>query len=229
MMLPAADVEESRPLLFENQQGSWICCGAFDTESLAGKRPGLQGPLDDAFAKPFLCVRGTGKAWNPAVTSWADANLNRFADEWRRHYQGYLPIKNDTEVTEDDVRRSNLILFGDPASNLWIGKVLPSLPIKWCDDTLQLGSEKYSASNHAVELIYPNPLAGAHGNYVVLNSGHTYHDAELRFSYMVFPRLGDWAVMKVGNTAPMAPSQLVAETVVTSGFFDEGWTLPISR
>ena len=116
--LPVADVDESRPLLFEKQEGSWICRGALDTKSLNGKRPGLQGPMDDAFAKPFLCVRGTGKAWNPEVASWADANLNRFADEWRRHYQGYLPMKNDTEVTEDDVRHSNLILFGDPASNL---------------------------------------------------------------------------------------------------------------
>ena len=197
--------------------------------TLTGKRPGLQGPIDDAFARPFLCVRGTGKAWNPAVASWADANLRRFADEWRRHYRGYLPVKNDTDVTEDDVRRSNLILFGDPGSNLWIGKVLPQLPIQWTRDTLQLGAEKHSAADHGVELIYPNPLPGADGRYVVLNSGHTYHDAELRFSYMVFPRLGDWAVMKVGDNPAATPAPPVAETVVNSGFFDEAWAFPVSR
>ena len=128
--LPAPDSGTARPIVFEKRDGSWICRGALDSVTLTGKRPGLQGPIDDAFARPFLCVRGTGKAWNPAVASWADANLKRFADEWRRHYHGYLPVKNDTEVTEDDVRHSNLILFGDPGSNLWIGKVLPQLPIQ---------------------------------------------------------------------------------------------------
>ena len=127
------------------------------------------------------------------------------------------------------MRHSNLILFGDPGSNLWIGKVLPHLPIKWTRDTLQLGAENHSAADHGVELIYPNPLPGADGHYVVLNSGHTYHDAELRFSYMVFPRLGDWAVMKVGENPPTAPAPAVAETVVNSGFFDEAWGVPVSR
>jgi hypothetical protein len=80
-----------------------------------------------------------------------------------------------------------------------------------------------------VELIYPNPLPGANCHYVVLNSGHTYHDAELRFSYMVFPRLGDWAVMKVGDKAVNTPATPVAESVVNSGFFDEAWGVPVSR
>jgi hypothetical protein len=174
-------------------------------------------------------VRGTGKAWNAAVTFWADANLRRFDDEWRRHFRGYLPVKNDTDVTEDDVRSSNLILFGDPGSNLWIGKVLPHLPIKWTRDTLHLGAEKYSAADHGVQLIYPNPLPGADGRYVVFNSGHTYHDAELRFSYMVFPRLGDWAVMKVGDNSATTPAPTVAESVVNSGFFNEAWAFPVSQ
>lgn len=63
------------------------------------------------------CVRGTGQAWNPQVAAWADANLRRFTDEWRRHYHGYLPVKNDVDATEAGVRDSNLILFGDPGSN----------------------------------------------------------------------------------------------------------------
>jgi poly(3-hydroxybutyrate) depolymerase len=227
--LPASKSGAAHPVVFEKQKGGWIFGGELDSAALTGKRPGLQGPIDDAFARPFLCVRGTGKTWNPAVGAWADANLKRFTYEWRRHYQGYLPVKNDTEVTDEDLRRSNLILFGDPGSNPWISKVLPHLPITWTRDTLQLGAEKHSAKDHGVELICPNPLPGAEGHYVVLNSGHTYHDLELRFSYMVFPRLGDWAVMKVGENAPTAPPPAVAETVVNSGFFDEAWGVPVSR
>jgi hypothetical protein len=196
---------------------------------LAGKRPGLQGPIDDAFATRFLCIRGTGKPWNPAAGAWADANLARFADEWRRHYRGYLPIKNDVDVTRDDVRQCNLILFGDPGSNRYINNVLPHLPIRWTKEDLEISGTKYGAVDHAPELIYPSPLAGAAGRYVVLNSGHTYHDYELQLSYMVFPRLGDWAVMKFADKQPAtSPTsrRAVSESVTTSGFFDEEWKNP---
>jgi len=223
--LPAQSTGNSLPVVIERHDGKWQYQGTLDAAALTGKRLGLQGPIDDAFARPFVCVRGTGKAWNPAVGAWADANLKRFADEWRRHYRGYLPTKNDTEVTDDDVRRANLILFGDPGSNRWISKILPQLPIQWTRDTLQLGKDRHAAADHGVQLICPNPLPGAAGRYVVLNSGHTYHDAELRFSYMVFPRLGDWAIVKVGDLPPGAPVTTVMETVLDSGFFDETWRI----
>jgi hypothetical protein len=191
-----------------------------------GKRPGLQGPIDDAFATPFLCVRPTGTPWNAAVGTWAEANLIRFADEWRRHYRGDLPVKNDMEVTPEDVRKYNLILFGDPGSNRWIADVLPKLPpsVQWSREELVVGDARHPANAHALEMIYPNPLPGGEGRYVVLNSGHTYHDYELQLSYMVFPRLGDWAVVQVGAThASTRPADVVVETILSSGFFDEGW------
>ena len=221
--LPELSSRTNRPIVIELHDGTWRYQGTLDEVTLTGKRPGLQGPIDDAFARPFLCVRGTGKPWCPAVCAWADANLERFADEWRRHYRGDLPIKNDTEVTEDDVRRMNLILFGDPGSNSWISRILPQLPIKWTRNTVQLGKLVHSAHDHGIQLIHPNPLPGAADRYIVLNSGHTYHDSELRFSYMVFPRLGDWAIVNVGDNRGEVPASTVAEKVINSGFFDEAW------
>ncbi len=226
LTLPPQQEDNLQSVVIEKSSGTWSCRGLPDDTTLIGKRPGLQGPLDDAFARPFLCVRGTGQAWNPEVGAWADANLKRFSYEWRRHYRGDLPVKNDTDITEDDVRRFNLILFGDPGSNRWISQILPQLPITWTRDTLQVGSERHSAPEHGVQLIHPNPLPGADGRYVVLNSGHTYHDAELRFSYMVFPRLGDWAVFRVGQNSLDSTATQVEETVLNSGFFDEHWQLP---
>ena len=181
----------------------------------AGKRPGLQGPIDDAFAAPFLCVRGTGKAWNPAVRAWSEANLKRFASEWHRYFRGELPVKDDVAVTADDVRRYNLILFGDPGSNRWIEKVLPRLPVRWTRTSVRIGGRSYDAADHAPVLIQPSPLA--EGRYVVLNSGHTFHGKELAsLNYLLFPRLGDWAVLRLG------PEPL-DEAVVRAGFFDEKW------
>src|SRR5207253_1896646 len=57
------------------------------------KGPGLQGPIDDAFTEPFLCVRGTGKPWHEATDRYAEADLRRFRAEWAKYFRGELPIK----------------------------------------------------------------------------------------------------------------------------------------
>ncbi len=202
--------------------GRWAYLAELDGLVLEGKRPGLQGPIDDAFTAPFLCVRGTGAAWNPGVQAWADASLKRFSDEWSRYFRGDLPVKDDTAVTEEDVRRFNLILFGDPGSNAWIARVLPRLPVRWTREECAIGDTRVTAARHAPALIQPNPLA--EGRYVVLNSGHTFHEKELAtLNYLLFPRLGDWAIIKV----PDDPSRPASEVVVRSGFFDEGWGLSV--
>jgi len=165
--------------------------------------------------------------WQP-TRGWLEVGmrLKRFADEWRRHYRGDLPVKNDTDVTAEDVRRCNLILFGDPGSNRWIKETLPGSPAQWTREEIQLGTERHGATDHGLQMIFPSPLPGARDRYVVLNSGHTYHDSELRFSYMVFPRLGDWAITKVGKNPADSAASDVDETVLQSGFFDEAWTIP---
>jgi hypothetical protein len=219
---PRKATDPKRTVVLGRRAGKWVYLGSLDAVVLEGKRPGLQGPIDDAFTAPFLCVRGTGKAWNPAVGAWSEANLKRFAYEWNRYFRGELPIKDDTAVTEADVRRYHLILFGDPGSNRWIAKVLPKLPIRWTRDELQVGDRRYSADRHAPALIAPNPLPGAEGQYIVLNSGHTFHEKELAtINYLLFPRLGDWAVLKV----PDKPADPLEEEVIQAGFFDEEWGL----
>jgi hypothetical protein len=71
-------------------------------------------------------------------------------------------------------------------------------------------------------LIQPNPLAK--GRYVVLNSGHTFHEKELAsLNYLLFPRLGDWAVLQVGGTLPEDPTLQLDETILSAGYFDERW------
>lgn len=193
----------------------------------AAKRPGLQGPIDDAFTSPFLCVRGTGQPWNAGVKTYADTSLRRFADEWHRYFRGELPIKEDTAVTETDLRTKNLILFGDPGGNSWIAKVLPYLPLTWSKESLQLGSERFSSAEHLPALIAPNPLSGAGNHYIVLNSGHTFRESELsKLNYLLFPRWGDWAIVKLDLNRPA--NLPLEDRVLRAGYFDEHWQIPNS-
>jgi hypothetical protein len=209
-------------VVLERKGKHWQYVGPRNETPLDGKRPALQGPIDDAFTEPFLCVRGTGKPWNPAVGAWANASLQRFTHEWSRYFRGDLRVKDDKAVTPEDLRRYHLILFGDGGSNCLIREALPKLPLRWGPKELRVGKERYAATEHAPCLIAPNPLPGGAGKYLVLNSGHTFHEKELStLNYLLFPRLGDWAVMKIG---PSTTGE-VNETAERAGFFDEQWQI----
>jgi hypothetical protein len=211
-------------LVFTQTNHTWQCEGLRDQMILSGKRPGLQGPIDDAFTAPFLCVRGTGKPWNAEVNAWAAASLRRFQYEWSRYMRGDLPVKDDSEVTDADVREKHLILFGDPGSNSWIAKALPNLPVGWTPDVVRLAGQVQSAKDHVPVLICASPLAP--DRYIVINSGHTFHEKEFAaFNYLLFPRLGDWAMVEVkpGANDWQPTSAGFPEEVVSAGYFDETW------
>lgn len=211
--------------VFTRRGDRWLCSGERSDWQSTAKRPGLQGPIDDAFMSAFLCVRGTGKPWHPGIGVWADASLRRFAYEWERFMGGQLPVKDDTEVTAEDLRTKHLILFGDPASNSWIAKALPQLPVRWSREEVRFGTKVYPATDHVPVLISPNPLPGAAGRYIVINSGHTFHEAEfLSPNFVLFPRLGDWAVIQTLPTAAAwRPATPFPEATVEAGLFNEQW------
>jgi predicted esterase len=180
------------------------------------KSAGLQGPIDDAFMDSFLCVRGTGSPWHEATQKYAEASLERFDQEWSKYWRGKLPIKPDTDISNDDIASKHLILFGDPASNSLIAQILDGLPLRWTKEAITLGGKTYSATEHIPVLIYPSPLNA--GRYVVLNSGHTFHAADYRgTNALLYPRLGDYAVMRLTGGEPLAVD------ISTAGLFDDAW------
>ncbi len=126
------------------------------------------------------------------------------------------------DVTEDDNRTRNLIRFGDPGSNQLIARRLPGLPLKWSRETLHMDGQDFPASDNVPALIAQNPLPGAESRYLVLNTGHTFHESELSsLSYLLFPRQGDWAVLK--PELPADESSSVTEQVLRAGYFNEQW------
>ena len=185
------------------------------------KRHNLQGPIDDAFMQPFVCVRGTGKPWSQANHDWAEWTLKRSEREFDKWLRGKIPIVDDTDVTEEMIRRKNLILFGDPGSNTLLAKVIGKLPVTWTKESLEVNGRTYDSDTHGLSLIYPNPLAPR--RYVVVNSGHTMHEKDFRASNSwLFPRLGDIAVQKFEKQSTGAYS----ETVDWAALFNSGWGLP---
>ncbi len=184
------------------------------------KRSGLQGPIDDAFMSSFVCVRGTGTPWNSIVDNWSTWTLDRFTTEFAQWMRGDVRIIDDVALNEETIAANHLVLFGDPGSNAVLKKILERLPIEWTNDKIRIGEREWSASDHGVNLIFPNPLNPS--KYVVLNSGHTFHEKDFRNSNAyLFPRLGDIAVQRIS----MDGNGDLVEQVVWSDVFNSYWKL----
>jgi dienelactone hydrolase len=184
------------------------------------KRSDLQGPIDDAFMSSFICVRGTSTPWNETAEDWSKWTLSRFEREFSQWLRGDVRVVDDTAVTEDMIARNHLVLFGDPGSNAIYKRVLEQLPVEWTEETIKVGEQEWSAKDHGLSLIFPNPLNRS--KYIVLNSGHTFHDKDFRSSNAwLFPRLGDIAVQKITRQKDGS----FQEETVWSDVFGERWQL----
>jgi hypothetical protein len=206
--------KEGAPRYLEKVNGKWIVLDWMEARDRQARMPkkeyGLQGPIDDVFMSTFFVVEPTGGGW-------PDAALEQFASLWDRYFRGGLRMKKAADWKPTNV--GNLILFGTPETNQIIAKVLPKLPIVWTKEKLVVNGVEYDPATHLPILIYPNPLNG-NQSYVVLNSGHTFKEADLKgTNALLFPRLGDWAVIKPTPTK----EDPAAYEVVAAGLFDENW------
>jgi hypothetical protein len=207
-----SDRSWSWELAFDDQ--AWQAVGNDDS---LRKRPGLQGPIDDAFMDTFLFVLPSGKCKDPILQRWIDSESLHAMLHWRKHFRGDIQQKLDSEVTDKEIASANLILFGDPESNQLIRRIVKDLPVRWSTDQLAIGAHSVARDGHAAVLVYPNPLN--QDRYVVLNSGFTFREYDYLNNARQTPKLPDWALIDVRQGATsQSPGK-----VLHAGFFDEQW------
>jgi hypothetical protein len=198
--------------------GKWTIVATLDDAPLA-KRPGLQGPIDDAFLDSFLMVRPSGTPFNDKVGQWATKEMAHAFEHWRKQFRGEAPAKDDTAITDEDIAAHNLVLWGDPQSNKVLARIAAQLPIQWDAQGVHLGAHNFDAAHHAPVLIFPNPLNPK--RYVVLNSGFTYREYDYLNNARQVPKLPDYAVVDVDQpVTSQRPGGISA-----AGFFGEHWEL----
>jgi pimeloyl-ACP methyl ester carboxylesterase len=191
------------------------------------KKHSLQGPIDDAFMDAFLFVPPSGQGNHPDVDRWVQSEMDRAAREWHRQMRGDVRIKKSEDLKPADIENYHLILWGDPASNPTIAKVLSELPIRWTKASISVGKATVSSPNHAPVLIYPNPMNPK--RYVVLNSGFTYREYDYLNNARQVPKLPDWALVEVVVNDPRWPKTRWPGKIVEADFFGEKWEIKAKR
>ena len=206
-------VKAAPEIILEKAGGVWRQAQLGQPAGLR-KRHGLQGPIDDAFLEPFLIVRPTGVPWHAAAHKQALQILEQFDRQYQLAFRGHVRVKDDKDVTEADIAKYHVVLFGDPGSNRWIAKLDGKLPLGWDKHNVTLGAQRFASGEVLPAMIYPNPLNTS--RYVVINSGITalWEDWAGDFST---PQYGDFAILRAnGKEVP---------DVAYAGIFDEAWKL----
>ena len=136
----------------------------------------------------FIFVRPTGKAANEKAGAWAKSEMERAIEHWRRHFRGDARVRDDTAVTDEDIKSANLVLWGDPLLQRGDGQSgRENLPISWTAGEVKAGAKTFPAADHALICIYPNPLNPE--RYVVLNSSFTFRDYDYLNNARQTPKL----------------------------------------
>ncbi len=210
---------DAETLLQRGEDGSWHVVDHF---AKIRKRPGLSGPIDDAFVDPFLVVTPSGSSSSPEVERWTACELENFRQRWRTLFRGELRMKEDVEVTAQDIRDYHLVLWGEPSSNrvmrhVFSGRGQWTPPVRVTKEHWKVGDSEHAADKHVLAAIFPNPLAPE--KYVVINSGPTFRQAHDRTNSLQNPHLPDWAIISLDEP----PSAERPGRVVSTGFFSDSW------
>ena len=117
---------------------------------LATKYPALKS----VFFRPFVLVYGTqgGTLQQEMLLHRANQIAIRF---WRRA-NGYVRVMADTDVTESIESEFNLVMLGNPESNLMIKKLLPHTPLEFTENGLRLEGKEY-VGELAASIMNPHP------------------------------------------------------------------------
>lgn len=140
-----------------------------DPEGELTKRPGLSGPITDAYYDRMIHVYGTGVA---ADTEALRAAAERGAKGWPLwSWDIRQEVLADTEVTEAHLRDAHVVLYATPGSNALLERIASRLPIGVDASAVTVGGARYEGAGVGVRFVYPNPLSPS--RYVIVQAAPT--------------------------------------------------------
>ena len=132
-------------------------------------RPYVSGSVSNLYqGEPLLVVYGT-----TGSDDCLEA-MSRFAREMSTYTISRepmdissIPVKRDTDVTDDDIRTRNLVLIGGPSQNAITKRIADKLPAVEQGGKIVLGKLEYDLKGRGYTLFHYNPAAPDRLVYIV--------------------------------------------------------------
>jgi predicted esterase len=183
------------------------------------KRPGLSGPMGDAYYGRMVHVYGTQIAENTAT-------LRRVAERGARGWPLWLwsvsqEVVPDTAVDDAMMRSATLVLYGGPGDNAVLERMQSRLPIRVEPGALVFGERRFTGNEVGTRFIHPNPLAP--DQYVIVQAGVTAKAAAAGHNLPDF--LPDYVVYDGAATRERQRLVMPRAGTLALGFFDDRWAI----
>ena len=197
------DTADSTQTFQRDTNGNWQIAAPDRSNQ---KHPRCSGPISNLFFEGLILVPGT-----------AGTNESTFFNDWIvRDARGYfrnrnggvhrggimgdnrvdLPIIKDTDLTEDDIKNNNLLLYGTPETNTILTQFADQLPITFDGTTIHLSDKTYTGDRVSVFAVFPHPLNAE--RLVAIHGGVT-PDAVTWGSHLDMQLLPDYLIYNGGD------------------------------
>jgi pimeloyl-ACP methyl ester carboxylesterase len=120
------------------------------------KKPGLYGPIKQAYFNPFVLVYGTAGDHHSTAQNLNLARLQAYL--WWYRANGFVEVFADTELTEEIMKNYNVILFGGPTTNIVVRKIQNKIPIQIHEEHVVVNKHSVKKKDLCLVHLYPNPL-----------------------------------------------------------------------
>lgn len=108
-----------------------------------------EGPINHFFADKFMVVSG----YNPKKSL---PLIERFSYNWRYNYFGDCRIKQESQLTTDDIENNNLLIFDDNRHSI-VRKLLVNVPVSCFQDHIKISERNIPGRRLSYAFVYPNP------------------------------------------------------------------------
>ena len=121
------------------------------------KRPEIEGPLADVTNTPFAVVIGTIST-DSLMRKLCEMKARDFINNWKDWQKCEPRVFKDIELSDIDMAKYSLILYGGADANLVTQKLIDKIPLKMTSEKFILAGQEFKAKDAVVNMIYPNPL-----------------------------------------------------------------------
>ncbi len=199
--------------------GGHFATGFIDDPEGFVKKPGIAGPLTDAYHGRSVHVYGTA---DPEE----EETLRRAAQRGSRGWPLWLwahdqDVIADTEVTEELAHDAHLVLYGNEQTNRVLARVAEQLPIRVDSEAVVLGERRFEGRDVGVRFIHPNPEAPE--RYLIVQGGVTASAVNAGNNLPDF--VPDYLVYDGRTTRSRSRLATGRNRPLAIGYFDARWQL----
>jgi hypothetical protein len=182
-----------------------------NTQETSRKTENVAGPVLDAFGNQFVIV--AGKRGSQAESEGVEKLTREICASWKLAYFVDCPVKEDSQVTPQDIATKNLILVGTATTNSVTARISEQLPLSITSNQISLAGKVYAGPHLGFEMVCPNPLNPA--KYVVLVGSTQMDGVRLWNLHMSKDGVCDYFILQLDGVKP---------DLLDAGYFDSTWS-----